>query len=305
MAKIVFGDGLADYAWLQDFFNWELTLSASSATSATFDDSKGSSIVITGTNLEFDGDSLTGGKIKGVELISDGGETLITLTGGNFSAKIFEAENSWDFLSSLSAGNDTLIGNDLGTDLNGMAMNTGNDKIIAGDGGSFMGGSEGKDSYRGTTDGWDTLSYDNAMWDDTAKRGVVVNAAKGTATDSWGDKDTFSKIEEFRGADLNDTFKGSKGDDTFMGFQGYEYYHAYTELNLKLTSGIYGSTFFMLTGFHGAHVLLGTIMLIVMWFRAAKGHFTRDNHFGFEAAAWYWHFVDVVWLMLFLFVYVL
>ena len=91
----------------------------------------------------------------------------------------------------------------------------------------------------------------------------------------------------------------------FLFFQAEEYIHAYRDLNLTMGSGIYGSTFFMLTGFHGAHVLLGTIMLTVMWFRAAKGHFTRDNHFGFEAAAWYWHFVDVVWLMLFLFVYVL
>ncbi|MCU1109558.1 cytochrome c oxidase subunit 3 [Stenotrophomonas maltophilia] len=91
----------------------------------------------------------------------------------------------------------------------------------------------------------------------------------------------------------------------FLTLQAEEYIHAYKELNLTLGSGIYGSTFFMLTGFHGAHVLLGTIMLIVMWLRSAKGHFTRDNHFGFEAAAWYWHFVDVVWLMLFLFVYVL
>ena len=91
----------------------------------------------------------------------------------------------------------------------------------------------------------------------------------------------------------------------FLTLQAEEYIHAYKELNLTLGSGIYGSTFFMLTGFHGAHVLLGTIMLMVMWLRAAKGHFTRDNHFGFEAAAWYWHFVDVVWLMLFLFVYVL
>ncbi len=91
----------------------------------------------------------------------------------------------------------------------------------------------------------------------------------------------------------------------FLFFQVEEYMHAYGELNLTLGSGIYGSTFFMLTGFHGAHVALGTIMLIVMWLRSAKGHCTRDNHFGFEAAAWYWHFVDVVWLMLFLFVYVL
>ena len=91
----------------------------------------------------------------------------------------------------------------------------------------------------------------------------------------------------------------------FLFFQAEEYIHAYRDLNLTLGSGIYGSTFFMLTGFHGAHVLLGTIMLAVMWARTAKGHFTPDNHFGFEAAAWYWHFVDVVWLGLFLFVYVL
>ena len=91
----------------------------------------------------------------------------------------------------------------------------------------------------------------------------------------------------------------------FLFFQAEEYIHAYRELNLTLGSGIYGSTFFILTGFHGAHVLLGTIMLAIMWLRVAKGHFTPDNHFAFEAAAWYWHFVDVVWLALFLFVYVL
>jgi cytochrome c oxidase subunit 3 len=92
---------------------------------------------------------------------------------------------------------------------------------------------------------------------------------------------------------------------TFLFFQVEEYIHAYTELNLTLGSGIYGSTFFMLTGFHGVHVTLGAIMLAVIWFRVLKGHFSRDNHFGFEAVAWYWHFVDVVWLLLFLFVYVM
>ncbi|WCE06150.1 cytochrome c oxidase subunit 3 [Pseudoxanthomonas sp. JBR18] len=92
---------------------------------------------------------------------------------------------------------------------------------------------------------------------------------------------------------------------TFLYFQATEYLHAYHELNLTLGSGIYGSTFFMLTGFHGAHVFLGTLMLAIMWLRVLKGHFTKDNHFAFEAAAWYWHFVDVVWLALFLFVYVL
>ena len=89
----------------------------------------------------------------------------------------------------------------------------------------------------------------------------------------------------------------------FLGFQAYEYIHAYSELNLKLSTGVYGSTFFMLTGFHGMHVTVGAIMLAVMWFRALKGHFTPDHHFAFEAAAWYWHFVDVVWLLLFVLVY--
>ncbi|MDH5444353.1 MAG: cytochrome c oxidase subunit 3 [Gammaproteobacteria bacterium] len=89
----------------------------------------------------------------------------------------------------------------------------------------------------------------------------------------------------------------------FVALQAYEYIHAYNDLNLKLTSGIYGSTFFMLTGFHGLHVTIGAIMLLVMLFRSMKGHFTAKNHFAFEAAAWYWHFVDVVWLGLFIFVY--
>jgi cytochrome c oxidase subunit 3 len=92
---------------------------------------------------------------------------------------------------------------------------------------------------------------------------------------------------------------------TFLGFQAHEYIEAYTKLNLTLGSGVYGSTFFMLTGFHGLHVTLGAIMLTVIWLRCAKGHFTKDHHFAFEAVAWYWHFVDVVWLGLFMFVYVL
>lgn len=91
----------------------------------------------------------------------------------------------------------------------------------------------------------------------------------------------------------------------FLYFQAVEYSHAYHELNLTLGSGIYGSTFFMLTGFHGLHVTLGTIMLAIIWLRCLKGHFSSDNHFAFEAVAWYWHFVDVVWLILFMFVYVL
>jgi len=90
---------------------------------------------------------------------------------------------------------------------------------------------------------------------------------------------------------------------TFMGFQAFEYHHAYTELNLKLSSGIYGSTFFMLTGFHGFHVTMGAIMLSVVLRRVLRGDFTPESHFGFEGAAWYWHFVDVVWLGLYIVVY--
>jgi cytochrome c oxidase subunit 3 len=92
---------------------------------------------------------------------------------------------------------------------------------------------------------------------------------------------------------------------TFLGFQIFEYSHAYHELNLTLGSGIYGSTFFMLTGFHGFHVTVGAIMLTVIMLRCMKGHFTADQHFGFEGVAWYWHFVEVVWLGLFIFVYIL
>jgi cytochrome c oxidase subunit 3 len=90
---------------------------------------------------------------------------------------------------------------------------------------------------------------------------------------------------------------------TFVGLQAHEYGEAWKELGLRLSTGIYGSTFFMLTGFHGLHVTIGAIMLTVIWLRTLKGHFTPTNHFAFEGVSWYWHFVDVVWLILFVFVY--
>lgn len=92
---------------------------------------------------------------------------------------------------------------------------------------------------------------------------------------------------------------------TFLCCQAMEYHHAYTEMGLTLKSGAYGATFFMLTGFHGFHVTIGTLMLIVIWLRSIRGHFTPEHHFGFEGVAWYWHFVDVVWLGLYIFVYML
>ena len=92
----------------------------------------------------------------------------------------------------------------------------------------------------------------------------------------------------------------------FVGLQVLEYYEAYAHYGLTLASGIYGSTFFILTGFHGFHVCMGAIMLSVQWLRSVgKGHFSAEDQFGFEASSWYWHFVDVVWVGLVLFVYVI
>ncbi|CUS47590.1 MAG: aa3-type cytochrome c oxidase subunit III CoxC [Idiomarinaceae bacterium HL-53] len=91
----------------------------------------------------------------------------------------------------------------------------------------------------------------------------------------------------------------------FLSLQVYEYIHAYKDLGLTLQSGVYGNTFFLLTGFHGLHVTLGAILLIIMFGRVLAGHFDKDNQFAFMAAAWYWHFVDVVWICLFVFVYIL
>lgn len=90
---------------------------------------------------------------------------------------------------------------------------------------------------------------------------------------------------------------------TFLCVQAYEYYHLYTDLNLKMSSGIFGSTFYLLTGFHGFHVFVGMLMLLFITLRLQSGHFTAERHFGFEGAAWYWHFVDVVWLGLYILVY--
>ena len=89
----------------------------------------------------------------------------------------------------------------------------------------------------------------------------------------------------------------------FVYFQMGEYAHAYHELDLTMKSGVYGSTFFMLTGFHGFHVTMGATMILVILIRSLKGHFSAHDHFAFEGVAWYWHFVDVVWLGLFIFVY--
>ncbi|NOU52753.1 cytochrome c oxidase subunit 3 [Pseudoalteromonas sp. JBTF-M23] len=112
------------------------------------------------------------------------------------------------------------------------------------------------------------------------------------------EQDQRAKIKLFLGATV---LLGS----VFLALQVVEYMHAYKDLDLTLQAGIYGNTFFMLTGFHGMHVTLGTILLLIVLLRIFKGHLNSKQHFAFQAAAWYWHFVDVVWLCLFVFVYVL
>ena len=137
-----------------------------------------------------------------------------------------------------------------------------------------------------------------AAWGIPALNTLILLTSGATVTWAhWG------LLKDNRGQLITGLFLTVALGITFLGFQAYEYVHAYTELGLTLQTGIYGSTFFMLTGFHGFHVTIGTIMLIVILGRALKGHFRSDRHFAFEAVAWYWHFVDVVWLFLFIFVY--
>ena len=106
-----------------------------------------------------------------------------------------------------------------------------------------------------------------------------------------------------RAAARDAALRALRDEPRTVGVQAFEYAHAYRDLNLKLSSGIFGSTFFMLTGFHGFHVFVGMLMLLFITLRLMKGHFTPQRHFGFEGAAWYWHFVDVVWLGLYFLVY--
>lgn len=153
---------------------------------------------------------------------------------------------------------------------------------------------------------WPTNGPDNwggdfsamGAWGIPALNTIILLTSGGTVTWAhWG------IVNGKRGQFIGGLFLTVLLGFIFVGFQAYEYYAAYTDLNLKLSTGIYGSTFFMLTGFHGLHVTIGAIMLTVIMLRGMKGHFDEHHHFGFEATAWYWHFVDVVWLGLFIFVY--
>ena len=218
MARIQIGDGLSNYGWIGDFYNWDLSIQSSSDTQVVFEDSSGSIGIVHGTDLVLDGTAFTAGKVTGVEFISGNGDALITVTESNYKAKSINSHNLWEFLTKLTAGDDQIIGSNFGSDLH-IGDNRGDDRIIAGADGSYMAGSEGRDVYKGGA-GWDTLSYRDAYGQNGAKRGVVIDAAKGVATDPWGDKDKFSGVEEYQGSLRTDTMTGSKNDDMFMGVAG-------------------------------------------------------------------------------------
>lgn len=219
MANIILANELGGFAYLGDFYSWDLSLDSSSTAEAHYtDNTTGAEIVLLGAGLQFTNGALSAGTVTGVQLLNDADAVLLDLTGGNFSADDLDFSGYWEFVSSLTAGNDTITGNDLGTDMN-IGTNHGNDTIIAGDGGSYMAGSKGNDTYTGGAD-WDTLSYQDVFYQDDAKHGVVVNVAKATVTDAWGDKDTFSGIEEFAGTQFKDVFTGSAGEEVFMGMEG-------------------------------------------------------------------------------------
>ncbi|HUL13565.1 MAG TPA: cytochrome c oxidase subunit 3 [Methylococcaceae bacterium] len=163
-----------------------------------------------------------------------------------------------------------------------------------------------KDLWQGFQDVWPTNGpgavgghfEPMAAWGIPALNTLILLSSGGTVTWAhWG------LLSNNRGQLIKGLIATVALGFLFVSLQAYEYHEAYTEMGLTLGSGIYGSTFFMLTGFHGLHVTIGAIFLSVVLFRSLRGHFSSDHHFAFEAAAWYWHFVDVVWLGLFIFVY--
>lgn len=226
MANFQIGDAMPEFAYFEDLYDQEsLALLTTLTDTAVYEDSNGFQIVLHGSGFTYSSGRITAGQITSIEFLDDNGGSLIEVTGGNFAAfattlGLAPGEiDLWDFMSALTAGNDEFHGSSVGNDLN-FGSNEGNDLIVAGDGGSFMTGSEGRDTMKGGA-GWDMISFESTFWLDTDKRGIVLNAAKGTIIDSWGDKDKFDTLfEEYDGSIYADVFIGSKRDDVFAGMKG-------------------------------------------------------------------------------------
>jgi hypothetical protein len=224
MATIKIGNAMQSYEWFEDPFDQgSLKLVTKNPGEAIYEDANGAQIVLTGTGFSYNGSRITGGTITGVDFLDSDGGKLISLTDGKFDADAATdpLENDvslYGFMSNLTAGDDKIVGGSKGDNLN-LGENHGDDTVIAGPGGSFVGGSEGNDVMKGST-GWDTLSYEETRWMSDDKQGIVLDAAKGTVIDAWGDKDKISNFEEFRGSVYDDRMTGSKADEAFNGLKG-------------------------------------------------------------------------------------
>ncbi|CAN7672216.1 calcium-binding protein [Rhizobium sp. LjRoot98] len=201
----------------------QATQTARAATAIKFDLSNGLKLKLSGSGFTFDaGGHATGGTLTGMVIYLNNGTTKMQqLTGLNVSLETFfdaaASFNQYDLARFLMRGNDTLRGNAGDQTLVGYA---GNDKFIGGAGGDFVQGGEGKDTYDGNGSDYDTLAFDDAYYTASAYRGIALNSTTGTVIDAWGNAETFSGFEHFRGTQFKDSFVGSVRDEQFMGLGG-------------------------------------------------------------------------------------
>ena len=223
MTNIKFGKVLKD-AWLEDFYDLDtLQLVSKSTTKVVYKDSDGDQIVLTGKGFAFSGNFATKGTVTGADFIAGSGGKYLTFTNGDFKAPtIFSDIKDKDFfglLTRLTADDDIIIGSSNDDDII-IGDNAGNDRINGGNGDDFIKGTAGNDVMDGGK-GFDTLTYEETFWDkDSAKKGILLDAMKGTVKDSWGGTDKFKNFEEYRGSHLSDKFIGSAKDERFTGFGG-------------------------------------------------------------------------------------
>lgn len=224
MAVFTYGADLPSFAVVHQLYDLDsLELVEEGATQAVFEDEDGYQIVLIGTGFTYNSGVITGGTVTGLNLLDDVGGDLLSVTGTNLDvldliAEFADEPDIWAFLQLLASGDDVHHGNDNGTVIM-MGDDHGDDEVFCGDGGSYVTGTEGNDTLHGGAD-WDTLSYEETYWWQDARFGIVLNAAKGTVTDSWRDKDTFSGFEEYGGSIFNDRMTGSKRDEAFKGLDG-------------------------------------------------------------------------------------
>lgn len=223
MANINFGTVLKD-AWLEDFYDLgTLKLVSKSATKAVYKDGDGDQIVLTGKSFVFTGDFATKGTVTGADFIAGSGGKYLTFTKGGFKAsEIFseiKGKEFYSLLTRLTAGDDVITGSGNEDDII-IGDNAGDDRISGGGGDDFIKGTAGNDIMDGGK-GWNVLSYEETFWDkDNAKKGIVLDATKGTVKDSWDGTDKFKNFEEYRGSHLGDKFIGSAKGEHFTAFGG-------------------------------------------------------------------------------------